>query len=34
MAHQYFADFRSYLEELERRGKLHRWVRRVNKDMN
>ncbi|HVO96203.1 MAG TPA: UbiD family decarboxylase, partial [Terriglobales bacterium] len=32
MAHLYFSDFRSYLEELERRGKLHRWTRPVNKD--
>ena len=32
MAQPYFSDFRSYLEELERRGKLHRWTRPVNKD--
>ena len=32
MAQPYFSDFRSYLEELERRGKLHRWSRPVNKD--
>jgi 4-hydroxy-3-polyprenylbenzoate decarboxylase len=28
----YFSDFRSYIGELERRGKLHRWQRAVNKD--
>ncbi len=32
MAQPYFSDFRSYLEELEKRGKLHRWQRPVNKD--
>ena len=32
MAQPYFSDFRSYLEELERRGKLHRWSRPINKD--
>jgi 4-hydroxy-3-polyprenylbenzoate decarboxylase len=32
MAQPYFSDFRFYLEELERRGKLHRWTRPVNKD--
>ena len=32
MAHDYFSDFRSYIDELERRGKLHRWTRPVNKD--
>jgi UbiD family decarboxylase len=29
----YFADFRSYIDELEKRGKLYRWKRPVNKDM-
>ena len=32
MAEEYFEDFRAYLRELERRGKLHRWSRPVNKD--
>ena len=32
MSKEYFADFREYLDELEKRGKLHRWNRTVNKD--
>src|SRR6266545_3414906 len=32
MGKQYFFDFRSYLDALENRGKLHRWKRPVNKD--
>jgi 4-hydroxy-3-polyprenylbenzoate decarboxylase len=32
MSATYFADFRAYLSELERRGKLCRWRRAVNKD--
>ncbi|HYA30195.1 MAG TPA: UbiD family decarboxylase [Acidobacteriota bacterium] len=32
MAETYFTDFRSYLDQLEGRGKLHRWTRTVNKD--
>ena len=32
MPREYFADFRDYIGELERRGKLHRWNRPVNKD--
>ncbi|HEX9146708.1 MAG TPA: UbiD family decarboxylase, partial [Candidatus Binatia bacterium] len=28
----YYGDFRAYLEELDKRGKLHRWRRPVNKD--
>jgi len=28
----YFSDFRSYLETLEKHGKLYRWQRAVNKD--
>ena len=32
MAAEYFADFRAYLHELDRRGKLHTWTRPVNKD--
>ena len=32
MASSYYEDFRAYLEALQRRGKLHRWSRRVNKD--
>ena len=27
-----FADLRAFVEELERRGKLYRWQREVNKD--
>jgi 3-polyprenyl-4-hydroxybenzoate decarboxylase len=32
MLKEYFADFRDYIGELEKRGKLHRWSRPVNKD--
>ena len=32
MLKDYFADFRDYIGELEKRGKLHRWSRPVNKD--
>ncbi len=32
MPQEYYADFRAYLDALERRGKLHRWKRQVNKD--
>ena len=32
MAESYYADFRDYLSVLEKRGKLHRWTRAVNKD--
>src|SRR3982751_3467483 len=32
MKENYFTDFRSYLKELEARGKLFRWNRAVNKD--
>jgi len=32
MAEGYYADFREYVGALERRGKLHRWSRAVNKD--
>src|ERR1700752_673485 len=32
MKENYFSDFRDYLNELENRGKLHRWSRAVNKD--
>jgi len=32
MVDSYFTDFRSYLDQLEERGKLHRWTRAVNKD--
>ena len=32
MAQDYYEDFRGYLDELQRRGKLHRWTRAVNKD--
>ena len=32
MSGNYFSDFRSYIEELEKRGKLYRWKRAVNKD--
>ena len=32
MKENYFSDFRSYLKELEARGKLFRWNRPVNKD--
>src|SRR5688500_8312673 len=32
MSHPYFSDFRSYIDELEKRGKLLRWKRSVNKD--
>ena len=28
----YFSDFREYLSELEKSGKLHRWTRAINKD--
>ncbi|MGH7886827.1 MAG: UbiD family decarboxylase, partial [Candidatus Binatia bacterium] len=32
MAKTYYSDFRDYLSELERRGKLYRWQRQINKD--
>ena len=32
MSKAYFADFREYIGALEKRGKLHRWSRAVNKD--
>ena len=32
MPETYYADFRSYLEELDKRGKLRRWKRAINKD--
>ncbi|HEY7168212.1 MAG TPA: UbiD family decarboxylase [Candidatus Binatia bacterium] len=32
MKETYFSDFRSYMDELEARGKLLRWKRAVNKD--
>ncbi len=32
MASSYYEDFRAYLDALQRRGKLHRWSRPVNKD--
>ena len=32
MSKNYFDDFRSYIDELEKLGKLHRWKRPVNKD--
>jgi len=32
MAETYYADFRDYLEFLEKRGKLYRWSRPINKD--
>jgi len=32
MSKEYFTDFRDYLDQLEKRGKLHRWTRAVNKD--
>jgi 4-hydroxy-3-polyprenylbenzoate decarboxylase len=32
MADQYFADFRAYIDALEKRGKLYRWCRPINKD--
>jgi len=32
MARPYSADFRTYLDELERRGKLHRWSQPIDKD--
>ena len=32
MAKEYYSDFRDYLGELDRRGKLYRWTRAVNKD--
>ena len=32
MAKPYFSDFRSYVDELDRRGKLERWRRPINKD--
>src|SRR5882724_8220835 len=31
-ADNYFTDFRAFLNDLERRGKLYRWRQRVNKD--
>ena len=31
-ADNYFTDFRAFLDDLERRGKLYRWRQRVNKD--
>ena len=31
-AENYFTDFRAFLDDLERRGKLYRWRQRVNKD--
>ncbi|MEX0801824.1 MAG: UbiD family decarboxylase [Candidatus Binatia bacterium] len=32
MSNSYFADFRAYIEELDKRGKLQRWRRPINKD--
>ena len=32
MTERYYADFRSYLEELDKRGKLYHWSRAINKD--
>ncbi len=32
MAQDYYEDFRAYLDELQKRGKLHRWNRPINKD--
>ena len=32
MSLEYFHDFRAYLDELDRLGKLQRWRRPVNKD--
>ena len=32
MPQDYYSDFRAYLSELEKRGRLHRWRRPVNKD--
>ncbi|MBI2231566.1 MAG: UbiD family decarboxylase [Deltaproteobacteria bacterium] len=32
MPQDYYSDFRAYLGELEKRGRLHRWRRPVNKD--
>ena len=32
MLQTYFTDFRAYIEELEKRGKLYRWKRAINKD--
>ncbi len=32
MSPNYFTDFRSYIDELESRGKLYRWQHSVNKD--
>src|SRR5690349_7959673 len=32
MRQEYYEDFRAYLDALERRDKLHRWSRRINKD--
>ena len=32
MPYDYYSDFRAYLGELEKRGKLYRWPRPVNKD--
>src|ERR1044071_5640329 len=32
MSQEYYEDFRAYLAALERRDKLHRWTRQVNKD--
>ncbi|NIO09781.1 MAG: hypothetical protein GTO40_17965 [Deltaproteobacteria bacterium] len=32
MGNNYYNDLRAFLDDLERRGKLYRWQRRVNKD--
>src|ERR1051326_8294330 len=32
MPQSYYADLRDFLAALEKRGKLHRWTRPVNKD--
>ena len=32
MSERYFADFRAYIDELQSRGKLRRWIRPINKD--
>src|SRR5258705_11843498 len=32
MSREYYADLRHFLAELEKRGKLHRWSRPVDKD--
>ena len=32
MARSYFTDLRGFIQELERRGKLYRWTRSINKD--